>query len=166
MLNAGLSQRNGFTVRRVQLISQFDSAAQRCCGQSALDRLKTEWWRGVHGHRCFLWPFGYGSNSKVIVVAGAECVSAPMEMRSGPAAAITRIFFKVMPPDTSTRARFLISRTAFLTMAGVMLSSKMISAFAEMAWVISSNDSTSTIVCIPDGAFVLARRVASRTASF
>ena len=39
-------------------------------------------------------------------------MSAPMEMRSAPAAAMARTFFSVMPPDTSTRACFLINATA------------------------------------------------------
>ena len=53
-----------------------------------------------------------GSSTRLSVAAGAEWVSAPMEMRSGPAAAIARTFFKVIPPDTSTSARPLISLTA------------------------------------------------------
>ena len=41
-----------------------------------------------------------------------------MEMRSGPAAAIARTFFRVMPPETSTSARPSMSFTACLTAGG------------------------------------------------
>src|SRR5262245_4705319 len=63
-----------------------------------------------------------GSSIRLIVAAGAEWVRAPIEMRSGPAAAIARMFFRVMPPETSTSARPLMSFTACLTVAGVILS--------------------------------------------
>ena len=56
--------------------------------------------------------------TRLTVAAGAEWVSAPMEMRSAPAAAIALTFLSVIPPDTSTRACFLISTTARRTMSG------------------------------------------------
>ncbi len=45
-----------------------------------------------------------GSSTRLSVAAGAEWVRAPIEIRSGPAAAIARTFFNVIPPDTSTTA--------------------------------------------------------------
>ena len=50
-----------------------------------------------------------GSSTRLSVAAGAEWVRAPIEIRSGPAAAIARTFFNVIPPDTSTTAFPLIS---------------------------------------------------------
>src|SRR3990172_1021583 len=43
---------------------------------------------------------------------GAECVSAPEEMKSTPVSATCRIFSEVIPPEASTQARLLIKRTA------------------------------------------------------
>ena len=84
--------------------------------------------------------------TRLTVAAGAEWVSAPMEMRSAPAAAMARTLFRVMPPDTSTRACFLINVTARRTRSGAMLSSKIISGFPASACRTSARDSTSTII--------------------
>ena len=86
-----------------------------------------------------------------------------MEMRSGPAAAIARTFFKVIPPDTSTSARPLISRMAWRTDAGFMLSSRMMSARPATACRTSANDSASTIIFMLRGALAFALRQAVRT---
>ncbi len=53
-----------------------------------------------------------GSSTRLSVAAGAEWVRAPIEIRSGPAAAIACTFFSVIPPDTSTTACLLINRMA------------------------------------------------------
>ena len=53
-----------------------------------------------------------GSSTRLSVAAGAEWVRAPIEMRFGPASAIARMFFNVIPPDTSTTACPLINRMA------------------------------------------------------
>src|SRR6187402_912425 len=49
-------------------------------------------------------------------------------------------------PETSTSARPLIMRTAFLTMTGVILSRRMMSAWPVNASATSARDSTSTII--------------------
>lgn len=85
-----------------------------------------------------------------------------MEMRSGPAAAIVRTFFKVIPPDTSMSACPLISLTACRTITGVMLSSRMMPACPARACRTSAKDSTSTITVILRGALALALRQAVR----
>src|SRR5574341_1033201 len=61
-----------------------------------------------------------GTMSMLKSTAGAEWVSAPIEILSGPAAAIFRTFASVTPPDTSIAARFLVSSTARL-MAGACM---------------------------------------------
>ena len=86
-----------------------------------------------------------------------------MEMRSGPAAAIARTFFNVIPPDTSTSARPLISRMAWRTVAGFMLSSRMMSARPARACRTSANDSTSTMTFMLREALAFALRQAVRT---
>jgi hypothetical protein len=103
-----------------------------------------------------------GSSTRLSVAAGAEWVRAPIEIRSGPAAAIARTFCNVTPPDTSTTAFPLINRIAWRTVAGLMLSSKMMSACPSTACRTSSKDSTSTMTLIPRGALVLALRQAVR----
>jgi hypothetical protein len=77
----------------------------RTCADSRSSRVSKESFRYLLGRR-------RGSSTRLSVAAGAEWVRAPMEMRSGPAAAIARTFFNVIPPDTSTSARPLISRMA------------------------------------------------------
>ena len=107
--------------------------------------------------------------TRLTVAAGAEWVSAPMEMRSAPAAAIALTFLSVIPPDTSTRACFLISTTARRTMSGAMLSNRIISGFPVSAWRTSERDSTSTIIgsaldrwaCANRHAFSTGRRLRS-----
>ena len=89
-----------------------------------------------------------------------------MEMRSGPAAAIARTFFMVMPPETSTNARPPMSFTACLTLAGVILSRRMMSALPCRASWTSGNDSTSTITGLCLDEMACAIRQAVRTACF
>src|SRR5256885_11002098 len=106
-------------IRRLHLIVQVESHPDHAGCQMRTDRVQRE--RGRQScHR--------GTISMLKRAAGAECVSAPMEMRSGPAAAISRTLLKVTPPDTSIVARPLI-RSMAVRMAGTsMLSSRMISA--------------------------------------
>ena len=89
-----------------------------------------------------------GVMTKLSAAAGAECVNAPIEIRSGPASAMARTLLSVIPPDTSMIARLLISLTAWRTMRGVMLSNKMISACPASAWRTCASDSTSTITAV------------------
>ncbi len=56
--------------------------------------------------------------------AGAECVSAPMEMKSTPAPAAARMFASVMPPLASSCTPAGRSRTASRISSGDMLSKK------------------------------------------
>ena len=61
---------------------------------------------------------GYSiANSKLISSAGAECVSAPIEIKSTPVSAIARTVLKLTPPDASNNAwphneidRFVLAR--------------------------------------------------------
>ena len=85
-----------------------------------------------------------------------------MEMRSGPAAAIARTFFKVMPPETSTRAWPSMSFTACFTAVGVILSRRMMSACPARACRTSVKDSTSTIMFMLREALAFALRQAVR----
>src|SRR6202158_5414424 len=92
--------------------------------------------------------------------AGAECVSAPTEMRSTPARAAATAPSKVMPPDASNFARPAVISTAFRMSSTSMLSRSTISALQSSASASCSSVSTSTSTGI---AAFRARLIASRT---
>ena len=101
--------------------------------------------------------------SKLRFAAAAECVRAPMEMKSGPADAISRIFARVTPPDTSTSARPLIMSSASRIIARPILSNMMMSALPASAALTSSSVLVSTSIRNPTGARSLVRRHAPAT---
>src|SRR5438093_3533132 len=118
-------------IRRIHFIVQEESRPDHAGCQMRTDRVQRERVR-QSCHR--------GTISMLKRAADAECVSAPTEMRSGPAAASSRTLLKVTPPDTSTVARPLISSTALRIADTVMLSSRMISAPPSRAACTASSD--------------------------
>ena len=83
-------------------------------------------------------------SSRLRSSAGAECVSAPTEMKSTPVSATSRTFSSVMPPEASSVARPPARATHSRSSAGVMLSSSSRRAPASSATSTSSSVSHST----------------------
>src|SRR5882672_11489577 len=86
--------------------------------------------------------------SRLTSSAGAECVSAPTEIRSTPAFAAATAPSSVIPPDASNLARPAVISTLRRRSSGDMLSSRMISAPASSASCSCSTVSTSTSIGI------------------
>src|SRR5204862_2079292 len=106
---------------------------------------------------------GAGSRRSERSREGAECVSAPTDMKSTPVSATSLIVSRSIPPLASSSARPATRPTIARICAGLMLSSRICSAPAASASSTSASSRHSTSTRVPAGTPAWALRTASPT---